>query len=81
MKSHEKYLRRLDEMEREHTEMKAASYAARRKALGHTQASLAEVLGLARGTIARRETGALRITPEAALALLACPKTKRAPGK
>lgn len=38
-------------------------------------------LGLARGTIARRETGALPITPEAALALLACPKTKRAPGK
>lgn len=61
--------------------MTAAEYKRRRTALGHTQATLAKVLGLARGTIARRETGALPITPEAALAILACPKTKKAPGK
>jgi DNA-binding XRE family transcriptional regulator len=61
--------------------MTAAEYKRRRAALGHTQATLAKVLGLARGTIARRETGALPITPEAALALSALPKTKKAPGK
>lgn len=61
--------------------MTAAEYKRRRAALGHTQATLAKVLGLARGTIARRETGALPITPEAALALQACTKTKRAPSK
>lgn len=52
---------------------------ARRTALGHTQQTLADVLGLARGTIARRETGALPITPEAALALSSLPKTKTRP--
>lgn len=61
--------------------MTAAEYKRRRAALGHTQQTLADVLGLARGTIARRETGALPITREAALALLACPKTKKAAGK
>lgn len=56
--------------------MTAAEYKRRRAALGHTQATLAKVLGLARGTIARRETGALPITSEAALALLSVQPTK-----
>lgn len=59
--------------------MTAAEYKRRRSALGHTQQTLADVLGLARGTIARRETGALPITPEAALALSSLPKTKTRP--
>lgn len=59
--------------------MTPADYKRHRAALGHTQATLAKVLGLARGTIARRETGALPITSEAALALLSVepPKTLR----
>lgn len=57
--------------------MTAAEYKARRTALGHTQQTLADVLGLARGTIARRETGALPITTEAELAILRLSKTKR----
>lgn len=61
--------------------MTAADYKRRRIALGHTQQTLADVLGLARGTIARRETGALAITPEAALAIQALTKTKKAPSK
>ena len=61
--------------------MTAAEYKRRRAALGHTQATLAKVLGLARGTIARRETGALPITPESALALQALTKTKKPSGK
>jgi len=63
--------------------MTAADYKARRTALGHTQQTLADVIGLARGTIARRETGALPITSEAALALLSvtAPKTPRRSGK
>lgn len=61
--------------------MTAAEYKRRRAALGHTQQTLADVLGLARGTIARRETGALHIPTEAALALLSLPKTKKAGSK
>lgn len=63
--------------------MTAAEYKRRRAALGHTQATLAKVLGLARGTVARRETGALPITSEAALSLLSvtAPKTPRRSGK
>lgn len=63
--------------------MTPADYKRRRAALGHTQATLAKVLGLARGTIARRETGALPITSEAALALLSVqpPKTPKRSGK
>jgi hypothetical protein len=55
--------------------MTAAEYKRRRAALGHTQATLAK--------IARRETGALPITSEAALALLSvtAPKTPRRSGK
>lgn len=82
MTAHEK---RLDAMEREHREIKAAAYKARRTALGHTQQTLSDVLGLARGTIARRETGKLTITQEAALALDALssapPKKRTARGK
>lgn len=50
--------------------MTAAEYKARRTALGHTQQSLSAVLHLDRVTIARRETGKLPITAEAALAIL-----------
>lgn len=59
--------------------MIAAEYKRRRAALGHTQATLAKALGLARGTIARRETGALPIPTEAALALSSLPKIKTRP--
>jgi DNA-binding transcriptional regulator YdaS (Cro superfamily) len=48
--------------------MTAADYKATRSRLG-TQAKVAALLGVARGTVARRETGALPITTEAALAL------------
>ena len=48
--------------------MTAADYKATRTLLG-TQAEVAALLGLARGTVARRETGALPITTEAALAI------------
>lgn len=48
--------------------MTAADYKAARVSLG-TQAEVAALLGVARGTVARRETGALPITQEAALAL------------
>jgi len=48
--------------------MIAADYKATRSRLG-TQADVAALLGVARGTVARRETGALPITQEAALAL------------
>ncbi len=53
--------------------MTSAEYKRRRSQLGHTQASLAKTLGLYRGTIARRESGSLPITQEAALAILAIP--------
>lgn len=48
--------------------MSPADYRATRKRLG-TQAEVAALLGVARGTVARRETGAQPITQEAALAL------------
>jgi len=55
----------------------AADYKATRTLLG-TQAEVAALLGLARGTVARRETGALPITTEAALAIDALrARTKR----
>lgn len=59
--------------------MTPTEYKRLRTALGHTQQTLADVLGLARGTIARRETGALPITKEAALALSALPIRKSKP--
>ena len=59
--------------------MTAADYKATRSRLG-TQAEVAALLGLARGTVARRETGALPITTEAALAIDALrARTKRPP--
>lgn len=64
--------------------MNAAEYKAARTRLG-TQAEVAALLGVARGTVARRETGALPITQEAAFALDALssapPKKRPARGK
>ncbi len=54
--------------------MTAADYKSARKALGHTQGTLASVLGLSRSAITRRETGKLPITAEAALAIRAVGK-------
>ncbi len=61
--------------------MNPKTYKATRESLG-TQAEVAAFLGVARETIARRETGTDRITREAALALEALkerPKNQRAP--
>ena len=55
--------------------MTAARYKAERERRG-TQTNVAALLGVHQVTIARRETGALPITREAWLALLALPKTK-----
>ena len=54
-------------------------YRAKRMQLGYTQEQLAAALGVARGTVNRRESGGPRglpITKEAALALAALPKAK-----
>ena len=56
--------------------MNATDYKAERQRRG-TQASVAALLGLARETVARRETGALPIPREAELALLALPTKRR----
>ena len=53
--------------------MTAETYKATRESLG-TQAEVAAFLGVARETIARRETGKDRITREASLALEALKK-------
>jgi hypothetical protein len=58
--------------------MTAAEYKAERTQRG-TQERVAAQLGVARGTVARRERGALPIPREAELALLALPKTKKRP--
>jgi len=61
--------------------MNPKTYKATRESRG-TQAEVAAFLGVARETIARRETGTDRITREAALALEALkerPKNQRAP--
>lgn len=50
--------------------MNPKAYALIRKDIG-TQAEVADMLQVARETIARRETGADRITREAALAMMA----------
>lgn len=50
--------------------MKAAKYKAIRREIG-TQEDVAKMLGVARETVARRETGADRVTQEAALAIFA----------
>jgi len=64
--------------------MTPADYKDTRSRLG-TQAEVAALLGVARGTVGRRETGALPITTEAALALDALssapPKERPARGK
>lgn len=61
--------------------MSPEAYKEIRESLG-TQAGVARMLGVARETIARRETGKDRITREAALALEALakrPKNRRTP--
>jgi hypothetical protein len=58
--------------------MTAAEYKAERTQRG-TQERVATQLGVARGTVARRETGALPIPREAELALLALPKAEKRP--
>lgn len=60
--------------------MTAADYKATRKRLG-TQAEVAALLGVARGTVARRETEALPITTEAALALAALQARRERPAR
>jgi DNA-binding XRE family transcriptional regulator len=50
--------------------MTASEYKALREKLGLTQAGLAAVLGVTRKTVNSRETGAVRITEEARLAIL-----------
>jgi DNA-binding XRE family transcriptional regulator len=50
--------------------LKPKAYALIRKDIG-TQAEVADMLQVARETIARRETGVDRITREAALAMMA----------
>ena len=49
--------------------MTPAEYKALREKLGLTQAGLAALLGVTRKTVNSRETGAVRITEEAALAI------------
>lgn len=56
--------------------MKAAEYKAHRERLG-TQAEVAARLEVSRVTVARRETGAMVITEEAACALLWLVKTTK----
>lgn len=58
--------------------MSPADYKAARERLG-TQAEVAALLGLSRVTVARRETGALPITTEAALAIDALQARPRTP--
>ena len=60
--------------------MSPADYKREREARG-TQESVAALLGVDRTTLARRETGALPITREAELALLALSKTKKRPSR
>jgi DNA-binding XRE family transcriptional regulator len=51
--------------------MTGPEYRALREKLGLTQAGLAALLGVTRKTISSRETTAVRITEEAALAIRA----------
>lgn len=55
--------------------MTADAYKSLRVSLGHTRQTLADVLGLDRTTIFRRETGKLPITAEAALSIASLKKT------
>jgi len=58
--------------------MTPGEYKALREKLGLTQAGLAALLGVTRKTVNSRETGAVRITEEAALAIraLSSPNTE-----
>ena len=58
--------------------MSPAEYRAHRKKRGLTQAALAELLGVPREAVVRREGGTQPIIPEATMALLSLPKTKPA---
>ena len=60
--------------------MSPETYKKHRKGRGLTQAALAALLGVSRETVGRRETGDLRITEEAALAIQALPKTRKRSG-
>ena len=51
--------------------MTGPEYKALREKLGLTQAGLSALLGVTRKTVNSRETGAVRITEEAALAIQA----------
>lgn len=58
--------------------MSPADYREHREKLGLTQAELAELLGLPRTAVVKREAGAQRITEEAAIALRALkPRRKK----
>jgi DNA-binding XRE family transcriptional regulator len=60
--------------------MTGTEYKAIREKLGLTQAGLASRLGVTRKTVNSRETGAGRITEEAALAILSLtPAPRNAP--
>lgn len=62
--------------------MSPAQYKKERTQRGLTQAALAALLEVPREAVVRREAGTQPIIAEAALALLALPKTKPAkPGK
>lgn len=58
--------------------MSPAEYKAARKERG-TQQGVAALLGVRLSTIQRRESGKIKITREAEIALLALRKQKRAP--
>ena len=53
--------------------MTTSEYKSARKRIG-TQSEVASMLGIHRVTVAKRESGALKITNESALALLALQK-------
>ena len=59
-----------------YTLLTATEYQTARQQRG-TQAAVAARLGVSRVTVAKRETGAMVITTEAALALRALPKRRR----
>lgn len=60
--------------------MTPGEYKQLRKERGLTQAALAALLGVSRETIVRRESGALTVTEEAALAIQSLPKSRKRPG-
>jgi DNA-binding XRE family transcriptional regulator len=59
--------------------MTAEQYKAARERLGVTQSKLADILGITRETVTRRETGAATITSEAAMAIRSIPVPKGDP--